>query len=445
MNNSIKKSIKARIITLGCKVNQYESEAILGDLEKNGFKISDQDEKQDVLIINTCAVTHKAAMQSKQAIRKVIRENPDAIVCATGCFVQSEPIAVSNISGVDYIIGNSHKYCFPEILTSTELCKSDSPCILYNNEFERPIFNKPGVSSIQNRARPLIKIQDGCNDFCTYCIVPYTRGQSRSRPSQDVIDEFSHISSAGAHEVVFTGIHIGRYGADLSPQSSLFALLKHLLAKDLTTRIRLSSIEPTELTDELLQLAAGSKMICPHFHIPLQSGDQHILKKMNRPYMPQLFKSLIEKIHQILPKAAIGVDVMVGFPGETDDAFANTVTLVESLPISYLHIFPYSRRRQTPASKFPDQISTEVIKSRFNLLTRIGRGKKEHFYQRMINQQLEVIVESKRDKSTGYLKGVSENYVKILFDGEDGLKNKLVRCEAMEILDNRAVLGKLIK
>jgi threonylcarbamoyladenosine tRNA methylthiotransferase MtaB len=185
-------------------------------------------------------------------------------------------------------------------------------------------------------------------------------------------------------------------------------------------------------------------MVCPHFHIPLQSGDKNILKRMNRPYSPQFFKSLIEKVHKSLPEAAIGVDVMVGFPGETEDAFCNTLDLVESLPISYLHVFPYSRRKQTPAEKFPNQISPQVVKSRFDHLIRVGNGKKKHFYRRAIGQQLAVIVESKRDKSTGLLKGVSENYIKILFAGDDGLRNKLVQCQAIEVLDNGTMVAQYI-
>jgi threonylcarbamoyladenosine tRNA methylthiotransferase MtaB len=444
MNRIIDTPLKAKIITLGCKVNQYESDAIMGDLKKNGFKTPGDCEKPDLMIINTCAVTHKAALQSKQAIRKAVRENPDAFVCATGCYVQSEPSLVSEIKGTDYIIGNSHKHCLPEILASARLCKNNSPCTLCDKISEHRIFEKSSACSAIHRARPFIKIQDGCDDFCTYCIVPHTRGPSRSRPFRNIVDEIRLVSSQGVHEIVLTGIHIGRYGADFKPRSSLLNLLNLLLEKNFLVRIRLSSIEPTELNDDILLLAAGSNKICPHFHIPLQSGDPQILKKMNRPYSPQLFKSLVEKVRQLLPHASIGVDVMVGFPGETDDAFANTVRMVETLPVSYLHVFPYSRRRLTPASRFRDQVPPDVIKSRFNILSRIGRSKKELFYQQMIGQTLEVIAESQKDKTTGFLKGVSANYVKVFFPGDDRLKNQLVRCKITEHISNGAVFGHAI-
>ncbi|MCU0601010.1 MAG: tRNA (N(6)-L-threonylcarbamoyladenosine(37)-C(2))-methylthiotransferase MtaB [Desulfobacterales bacterium] len=444
MNKLCDTPIKVKIITLGCKVNQYESEAILGGLKKTGCKTSDSGENPTLMIINTCAVTHKAALQSKQAIRKAIRENPDAVICTTGCCAQSEPDSIADIRGTDFIIGNSHKHLLPEILTSNRNKKHITPSMFCGDIREERIFARLTDCATGNRARPFIKIQDGCNDFCAYCIVPYTRGPSRSRPAQDVIDEILHFSSSGVHEIVLTGIHIGRYGADLIPPSSLLDLLRLLLEKNIQTRIRLSSIEPTELTDDILELTARSDKICPHFHIPLQSGDGQILKKMNRPYSPQLFKTLIEKIHQRIPHAAIGVDVMVGFPGETNGAFANTVFLVESLPVSYLHVFPYSRRRQTPAGRFPDQVPPDIIKSRFKILSHISRSKKERFHQQMIGQLLEVIAENKRDHATGFLKGVSANYVKVFFDGKDGLKNRLVRCRISEVMKNGAVFGKII-
>jgi threonylcarbamoyladenosine tRNA methylthiotransferase MtaB len=444
MNKLNQTPIKVKIMTLGCKVNQYESDAILEGLKKNGFNLSENGGHLDLLIINTCAVTHKASLQSKQAIRKAIRENPDAIICATGCCVQAQPDSVAGIKGVDYVIGNSHKHLLPDILTSTPLDKSISPRTQCDDIRRHRMFEPYSVSSTVNRARPFIKIQDGCDGCCTYCIVPYTRGSSRSRPLRNIIDEIGILSSSGVHEIVLTGVHIGRYGADLKPPLRLLNLLEIILEKNLRPRIRLSSIEPNELTDDILQLTASSEKICPHFHIPLQSGDPQILKKMNRPYAPQLFKTLVEKIHHWMPHAAIGADVMVGFPGESDDAFANTARLVESLPISYLHVFPYSRRRQTPAGRYPDQVPPDVIKARFHTLSQIGFTKKAQFYHREIDQTLDVIVENKRDHSTGLLKGVSQNYVKVFFEGDDRLKNQQVRCRITGLMKNGPAIGRMI-
>jgi len=433
MNKSRQQKMTVKIVTLGCKVNQYESDTILGDLKKNGFIFSAQADTPDLLIINTCSVTDKASRQSRQAIRKAIREHPDAVICVTGCDAQSEPHAIAEINGVDYVIGNSHKPCLPDGLDLKNLHKMTSPIILCEDILHHKFIEKAGTCTAGNRARPFVKIQDGCNDFCTYCIVPYTRGPSRSRNLKDVLNEIRFVSSTGAKEVVLTGIHLGRYGLDLSPASSLLILSRRIL-EETSIRLRISSIEPTELSDELLFLTVDSKRICPHFHIPLQSGDNDMLKKMNRPYNPEFFKLLVEKIHRLMPNCAIGVDVMVGFPGETEDAFNNTVNLVETLPISYLHIFPFSPRKLAPASRFADQVPKSVMKSRLIHVTQIGHSKKIKFYQNMIGQTLDVIVESQRDKTTGLLKGVSSNYVKVFFKGDDAWKNQLIHCQIETLL-----------
>lgn len=444
MSRIREKKSKFRVITLGCKVNQYESDAIAGELEKNGLTLSSISDQPDLFIINTCSVTQKASRQARQAIRKAIREHPDAVICVTGCYAQSEPHAITKITGVDYIIGNSHKHNLSDVLNSRNLNKSTSPSVFCGDILKHKYLEKADTCAMGKRSRPFIKIQDGCGDFCTYCIVPFTRGPSRSRPIADILNEIEFVSSIGAKEVVLTGIHVGRYGLDLTPASTLLDLLNHILKNDKTIRIRISSIEPTELTDELLFFAMNSKHICSHFHIPLQSGDDTVLKKMNRPYTSGFFKSLVEKIHKLIPQCAIGVDIMIGFPGETDDAFKNTSDLIEMLPVSYLHIFPYSSRPATPASHFPNQIPPNVIKSRFDHITRIGRVKKKIFYQRMLGQTLDVIVEAQRDKTSGLLKGVSSNYVKVLLEGDNALKNRLISCQIKELLNHHTILGKAI-
>ncbi len=445
MDNLGPKCPIAKIITLGCKVNQYESDWIFGDLKKKGVRLSSGNETPDLVIINTCAVTHKAAVQSKQVIRKSIREYPDAVICTTGCLAQSELHQLYQIPGIDYIIGNADKHLLPEILSVDALVKKTSPYVRTPDLLNHRLFGKTGVCSFVNRARPYVKIQDGCNDFCSYCIVPFTRGPSRSRPIGDILDEIAFFAAAGAHEIVLTGVHIGRYGVDLTPPSDLFNLLTIIIEKKFPLRIRLSSIEPNEITDDILSLVANSSSICPHFHIPLQSGDERILKKMNRPYSPQDYHALITKIHHFLPHSAIGVDVMVGFPGENADAFTNTLTLLDSLPISYLHVFPYSRRPNTAASRLPDQNPSHIIKSRFHILQQLGQKKKKHFYDQIVGRRLEVIIEHQRDKSTGLLKGMSENYIKVLVDGNDAFIHQRVQCHITGWVHSGAVMGKPIE
>jgi threonylcarbamoyladenosine tRNA methylthiotransferase MtaB len=431
------------VTTLGCKVNQFESESLNAQLKKLNFQTNPVNELNDICIINTCAVTGKASMQSRQAIRKAVRDNPNAVIIATGCYAQSEPDELKKIKGIDYIIGNSDKHRITQILGDIKEAKKTSfPVIIHNNILNQREIPKTIAPIVENRTRPFIKIQDGCNNFCSYCIVPYTRGPSRSTSLDEVLKIIHNLPINKRKEIVLTGIHLGRYGLDLSPPTSLLILLKRIQQENLVDRIRLSSLEPVEVTDNLLEFIAESGCICKHFHIPLQSGDKYILNKMNRPYNPDFFKRLIEKIHQTLPDAAIGVDILAGFPGESEEAFDNTYNLIASLPISYLHVFPYSSRPGTKAAALPGHIDPHIIKKRRNELLNLGRNKKSEFYTKMIGKSLDVLIEEKRDAASGQLTGVSSNYVRVLIDGEDNLKNKILPCSITKILNPNTVLGK---
>lgn len=275
------------------------------------------------------------------------------------------------------------------------------------------------LPSAGGRTRPLLKIQDGCDAFCAYCIVPYARGSSRSAEFQAVLDGVTRLADQGFMEVVLTGIHLGAYGRDLEPRTGLADLLHAILQRPDPIRIRLSSIEPLELSDAIIDLAAGSERICRHFHIPLQSGDAQVLKRMRRPYSPERFGDRIARIHRRLPEAAIGTDVLVGFPGETDAAFENTCTLVEALPLTYLHVFPFSARPGTAAFGFGDRVPAEHVRTRCSRLRQLGSRKRLAFHRQFIGRTLPVLTESRRDPQTGLLKGVSSNYLPVLFEGGD--------------------------
>lgn len=432
---------RVSVITLGCKVNQCESESLCGELMDRGWRPSSSTEAPDLCVINTCTVTQKASMQSRQAIRRAIRENPGAIIVATGCYAQSEPQALQKIDGLDYIIANSDKHRISEILNRAAGSHAEHPAIIHQDIRLEKGMRHCGIPAVGSRTRPFIKIQDGCDNFCTYCIVPYTRGPSRSLPMDAVLAELAGLPPERAGEIVLTGIHLGKYGLDLDPPVSLLSLLRRIHESTAIGRIRLSSIEPHEFTDELLHFAADSPRICPHFHIPLQSGDASILKKMNRPYDPALFTALIRKIHNAIPDVSIGVDVMTGFPGETDEAFDNTFQLIDKLPIAYLHAFPFSPRAGTPASQFPGQVDAAVVKIRRNRLLALGMQKKAAFYRQLIGKTLGVMTENRRDPATGLLTGVSGNYVRVLFAGDDSLKNRLLPCRIIKALDKQSVLG----
>ena len=437
-----KKHLGFTITTLGCKVNQFESEQIAKELVDAGFNYIDTtlppvDGQADLCIINTCTVTHKASMQSRQAIRQAIRKHPDAVVIVTGCYAQTEPDAIQKIEGVHHIVPHQDKSHIPIMATSLLKPTTDA-----------------GVDGVSpwvagaNKTRPFLKIQDGCDAFCSYCIVPHARGTSRSVALKSVLEQLEQFKQDRYHEVVLTGIHLGRYGRDLQPPATLFDLLKQITGRQCIDRLRLSSIEPLELSGDIIRLVAGSKgtpgEICRHFHIPLQSGDDDILKKMNRPYRRKAFKELVLDINKVVPDAGIGCDVLIGFPGETDEAFENTYALIRELPLTYLHVFPFSPREGTPASGFPGQIPQQVVKERCRHIRELGQSKRRAFLDSQAGESAMVLVENKRDRRTGRLKGVSSNYITILVEGDDGLMNTFQEVQLTGLHDDQSMIGELL-
>lgn len=448
---------KFYIATLGCKVNQYESDGIASQLIEKGWQKVDKVENADFCIVNTCAVTSKGAMQSRQQIRSIAKANLSSKIIVTGCYAQTSPDEIRKIEGVDLIVGYDDKFRLSDII---EIEDGD----IKEKEVVTPFF-KPAVTGDKTRA--YLKIQDGCNAFCTYCIVPYSRGRSSSMPPDDVIEHLLHLSSKGYKEAILTGIHVGAYGVDFKESSSIIS--KHdknnienveadKISSPLTQllieinrikpihRVRLSSIEPKELTDEIINLAAKNSILCDHFHIPLQSGDDTILKRMGRPYNSDLFSNLINKIYNILPNAAIGVDILVGFPGESNQAFENTLNLIKQLPISYLHVFPFSPRKGTKAYDYPDKVNNTIVKERSAIIRELGFQKRRDFEDRLINQNaylehhIESVVQDKRDDKTGKLIAITSNYLSVLVDGNDELKRQIVKIK----LEGRDKEGRLI-
>jgi len=428
------------ITTLGCKVNHCESESITQLLKESGWTSVPLGEDASFCIINTCAVTQKAAMQSRQAVRHAIRFNPRARIIVTGCDAQTEPDDIKKIKGVHYIIGHAGKHKIPEIITSTEEKDFVFPVNIYNDINNEKTFKQMPVA-LGKRTRPILKIQDGCNAFCTYCIVPYARGRSRSMPLKNILENIIRIKKSGYREVVLSGIHLGRYGHDLSPQLNLAEVIKRINESRAIERVRLSSIEPLELTEAIIKTVAESDIFCRHFHIPLQSGDNLILKKMRRPYTRSMFRQLLYKIHELIPDAAIGVDTIIGFPGETEEAFENTYNLIEELPATYLHVFPFSSRKGTPASNFPDKIPSKIIKERCKIMRNLGNIKKKGFYKKNIGKKVEVLIEAKRDKTTGFLKGMTSNYLPIFLSGNNDLKNTIVDAKIKKINNDDSLFG----
>ncbi|MGD2029763.1 MAG: tRNA (N(6)-L-threonylcarbamoyladenosine(37)-C(2))-methylthiotransferase MtaB [Desulfobacterales bacterium] len=434
-------SLKFSITTLGCKVNQSESDAMAHQLKNSGWHAAHHKETADLCIINTCTVTQKASMQSRQAVRKAIRSNPGARIIVTGCYAQTEPDEIDKIGGIHHIIGHTDKFKIPDIVLSNG--KGPYPHLIRQNILSEGHFEKTLAAVSGNRTRPFLKIQDGCNSFCTYCIVPYARGRSRSMPIEDVLKNIRQLKQAGYLEVVLTGVHLGAYGLDLSPKTDLTELLYRICEFQPIHRVRLSSIEPHELTDDIIRLVATADIFCHHFHIPLQSGDDLILKKMHRPYNRSLFRNQILKINELLPDAAIGVDTLIGFPGETQKAFENTYSLIDELPVTYLHVFPFSARKGTPASHYPQPVDSKTIKARCKKMRSLGHVKKEDFYKKFRGKTVKILIEDNRDKSTGLLKGITSNYIPVHVNGDDHLKNTLVPVKIGKVNSDKKVRGAL--
>lgn len=431
-----------KIKTLGCKVNQCESDAISRSLQTNGITLKSDDIQPDIFIVNTCTVTRKASMQSRQAIRKAVKTYPKAEIIVTGCYAQTAPQELAEIDGVSAVIGNSDKLELPELLTKSDPKAEHPPVIIHHKINRQTRFKRLPVTAFGSRTRPLLKIQDGCNARCTYCIVPYARGPGRSLPLNAVMEQLAQLNQTGFKEVVLTGIHLGGYGEDLIPQTTLFDLLKTIERIQPLKRVRLSSIEPMELNDDIIELVGSSKIFCRHFHLPLQSGDDTILKKMKRPYFSEDFRKKVMQVYHQIPEVAIGTDVLVGFPGETDDAFNNTLKLISTLPITYLHVFPFSPRKNTPAYSFSNKIPESIVKRRCKILRELSRTKKRRFYTQMIGKTVTVLAEGTRDSKTGKLKGFSNNYLPVLLDGDGLPENTLVQARITKVTSDLKVIAK---
>ncbi len=406
--------MRIAIATLGCKVNQYESAGLIERFRAAGFCPVPFGDGADVYVINTCTVTARTDDQSRQLIRRANRMNPAAKIVVTGCYAQMSAGDIARLPGVVLIAGNAEKEDLPNLLQlkgepGTEICVRDIR--------RSAKMSKLTAGSFPGRTRAFLRIQDGCDSFCTYCIVPFARGRSRSLPEKTVLDETARLCDAGYREIVLTGIHLGQYGLDLETPATLLGLLKKIEDQGRVRRLRLSSIEPLEITPEIIVHLRESRILCRHLHIPLQSGDERILGRMGRHYTPHDFRRLVESIVASLPDAAIGIDVMAGFPGEGEQEFENTLQFIAGLPVAYLHVFPYSKRPGTAAADLPDQVKEEAKKSRVRILRSLGSQKRERFAERFIGRRLSVLVESKIDRPTGMVKGFSDNYIPVLIRG----------------------------
>lgn len=398
--------------TLGCKVNQFETEVIEGLFKRQGYEIVDYDNVADVYVINTCSVTHLGEKKSRQLIRRATRNNPDAIVVVTGCYAQVSPDKVQAIPGVDVIVGTQDRQRIVDLVESTAHGRAPINVvadIMGAAQFEDiPLFHVPG------RTRAFLKIQEGCTNFCTYCIIPYARGPLRSRPLESIKVEAEKMVNAGFKEIVLTGIHLGAYGQDLSGAVTITDAIRVVLEVPGLLRLRLGSLESIEVSDELITLMDEDSRLCSHLHLPLQAGDDHVLSQMNRHYSTDEYSSLISNIRQRVADIAISTDIIVGFPGETEEMFDNALELVSKLNFARMHVFPYSRRSGTPAADYPNQIAEEEKKRRVKMMQRLADRMTIQFNRDYIGREMKVLFES---ETNGVIDGLTDNYIRVFANG----------------------------
>ena len=427
--------------TLGCKVNQVETEEMKEDFVNRGFNIVGFNSKADIYIINTCTVTHVSDRKSKAMIRRAIRRNPLAVVAAVGCMAQTDSRQLAEIKGISLIVGNSDKENIVDIIENLTMEEKNRTTIVSN-----PIRaeDKPKTVTYtckHQRTRAFIKIQDGCQNFCSYCIIPYTRGPVRSKLPASVVDEIRQLLVIGYREVVLTGIHTGLYGSDLDGWD-LTRLLRFIMEEVKGDyRIRLSSIEPLEMNEQLIKIIAEEPRLCHHFHIPLQSGSNKILKAMYRRYTREFYRELINHIAISVPDAAFTTDIMVGFPGENEEDFSDTYTLIAGLPLMDLHIFKYSPRPGTKASAMPLQVEEITKRDRSEKLLELARNKYCTFIRRFLNTDMEVLVE--RELYNDQYIGLSDNYINVEFSSNNDLRGNFATIK-ISSMDSGVLKGELL-
>jgi threonylcarbamoyladenosine tRNA methylthiotransferase MtaB len=416
--------------TLGCKLNQYDTTEVQALLEAGGFRTVPFESPAEVYVINTCTVTARADYSDRQAIRRAVARNPAAVVVVTGCYAQTNPEAVAAIPGVDLVLGTQDKYALPQLLDQAR--KRVRPLIRVSD-----VFRQTALPAIPVRrftpgyTRAFVKVQDGCQHRCSFCIVPFARGGSRSQALEVVVEQVEALVGAGYAEVVLTGVDLGHYGWDLRPRTTLAALVRRLLDVRGLRRLRLSSVLPAYFTDELIELLVGDRRICRHLHVPLQSGSDRVLRAMRRPYTAGMYRSLVERLAGAIPDLGLGADVITGFPGETDADFEATEALVEALPFTYLHVFSYSDRRGTEAARRPAlRVPPETIRRRTARLRRLGGAKQSGFRQAQLGRELPVLVLEQRERETGRLIGLTDNYLELAFTGPDALMRGFAQVRA---------------
>jgi threonylcarbamoyladenosine tRNA methylthiotransferase MtaB len=416
--------VRVAVTTLGCKVNQYDTAVMQRLFGERGWTEVPFAEAADAYVVNTCTVTDRADSEARRLARRARRLNPAARVILTGCYAQTSPGEIAALGYVDYVVGLGR---LPDLLAA--VAGDLEPRVAVSDLRKAREVETLGIATFPGRTRAFVKVQEGCNLFCTFCIVPVARGRSRSVAPRRIIDEIVRLEARGYREVVLTGVHLGGYGEDLDPPCDLPFLLEAIAERRPAVRVRISSIDPPEVSERFLDVVTGSTRFCSHFHVPLQAGDDRVLARMRRRYTTAEAAEALARLRARIPDACIGTDVITGFPDETDDEFERGLEYFERVGIDYMHVFPYSRRSSTAAAKRWREVAPGVIRERAARIRALDRRLRRRFEERFIGTRANVLFESARDPSTGLLKGVASNYLQVVCDGDDRFMNRIIGVE----------------
>lgn len=425
---------RASLHTLGCRLNQAETALLADRLRRDGYELVEFGRPTDLLVLNTCSVTENAEKDCRYAVRRTLRHSPHAFVAVTGCYAQTGMQVLRDLPGIDLIVGTQYKMHLPDYLPApAALKKQPTPQVLHTKTIGREDFLLPGAGECGTVRAPL-KIQDGCNFMCSFCLIPFARGRERSRQTDDAVREAEELVAKGHREVVLTGVNIGRYDQD---GRGLIDLIRRLESIAGLERIRISSIEPTTIPDELLEYMASSSKLCRYLHVPLQSGDDGILRAMNRRYTVGDYAGLIEKAVRTIPDLGLGTDLLVGFPGEGEKEFANTLRVAEELPFSYFHVFSFSKRPGTAAARLTNPVNSATVKARTRILSELSRAKRLAFYQTRIGRTVRVLFETKQEN--GLWTGLTSDFMKVGVPSDADLTNRIRNVVITGAMDGLAV------
>jgi threonylcarbamoyladenosine tRNA methylthiotransferase MtaB len=434
--------VKVAFATLGCRTNQNDTAEMQTVLEQEGFSIVGSQERADIYVVNTCTVTAKSDASSRQAVKKSLAINDGAMVVFTGCYAQNSPEEAARIPGLDVVLGNANKLEIAQVIKTQldRLQQKDTfglPLVHMSDITQKWDFKTIPVSDFHGKTKAFIKVQTGCDEACSFCTVVRARGRSISDSRENILNNIRHSLAAGFREITLTGINLGTYGMDCDPPETFSSLVEEILDLEGEFRVRLSSINPMEIDDRLIELMADRDNLCSHFHIPLQSGDDSLLSRMRRNYNTRQYRDVVGKIAARIPGLGLGADIIVGFPSETDAMFKNTRRMVEDLPFTTLHVFSYSPRNGTEATGFTNDVPKAIKKERNKILTDLGNQKARQFRESLLNQAVPVLVENSREPQTGRLRGHSDTYIPVSFEGCDEWMNRIVPVCITEILEQQ--------